>query len=425
MNLFRIRKAVYLSLLVISITSLPSFARIGVGPAGATLDANLKILKSKGLIGTSIDPIEIEGEGIVKYQQNRGKTELLALPNNGYYFSHWEGTITGKQNPIAVISTQGIIAIFTPVPSEPPSLIYIDETQRGILTRDIGSGEERQLGQLAEGKLVRGLLPSPQGDKLAIYQYRLSDGNFGLSVVDPENFESLYEFNEPGNDEPRAWSSDGMKLAYTANNGYLRVYDFSKGTSIEFDIQIPKGTLSWSPDSNRIVFVGNQGELYLADLETQKLMRLFEPQGGVSYGTPSWSSVSDLIAYSKTSSEKGNTITHIYIINASTKVVKLLTKDSEYENNNSPQWSPDGSRIAYLCGTGFFNEELYIMDADGANPRAINPGFKVQRPKWSQYGASILCSLGLDKYAVLDLAGSKIAELDTWVANWFNLARKR
>ena len=419
MNFFcKNKKSMCLLLMILTITSLPGFARVGVGPAGATFDANLKILRSKGIIGTHEVQLEVVGSGIVKTNQQKGrKVELLAIPDSGYYFSHWEGAITGNENPTTVTYIQNdITAVFAPIPTEPLHLVYTDEAERGVFVRNIEGSEVRQLGQLAEGYRVRGLLSSPDGTKIALYRYRSSDGDFSFFVADPETFENIYEFNESYDDDPRAWSSDGMKLAYTAKE-QLRVYDFSKEETIEFNIEIPKGYLSWAPDNKRIVFVDNQGNLYIADVETQILTKLLEHKGDTYYGTPAWSPVSNLIAYSKTSSEEGDSVTHIFVMDANTKITKQLTKSSE--SNSSPLWSPDGSRIAYMHGMSIFSKDLYIMNADGSNPKRVNSDFIFGTHKWSKYGARILCSEGLGKYKIVNLDGTIVDEVESSIVNWF------
>ena len=56
-------------------------------------------------------------------------------------------------------------------------------------------------------------------------------------------------------------------------------------------------------------------------------------------------------------------------------------------------WSPDGSQIAFIVATGDpaaekpedWNEDVYVMDADGSNPRRVTttPGNDHWPPSWS------------------------------------------
>jgi Tol biopolymer transport system component len=75
--------------------------------------------------------------------------------------------------------------------------------------------------------------------------------------------------------------------------------------------------------------------------------------------------------------------------------------------DESPAWSPDGDRIAFLrvdplnAGWGAEDENLYVVDADGSNPRLVGPVCETEPPPvdisacpvtsfaWSPSGASL------------------------------------
>ena len=65
-------------------------------------------------------------------------------------------------------------------------------------------------------------------------------------------------------------------------------------------------------------------------------------------------------------------------------------------DQNSPSWSPDGSRLAYLsaAATGAL-QDLVVVDADGSHPTTIATGIIEQtgvRPAWSPDGKTIAYS---------------------------------
>ncbi len=81
---------------------------------------------------------------------------------------------------------------------------------------------------------------------------------------------------------------------------------------------------------------------------------------------------------------------------------KRLTKPGSTETdaigNRSPDWSPDGTLIAYV-GTGTFDEEeprdqeIYVMRADGSEPRRLtNTRVPDSTPTWSPDGERIAFS---------------------------------
>jgi Tol biopolymer transport system component/DNA-binding winged helix-turn-helix (wHTH) protein len=78
--------------------------------------------------------------------------------------------------------------------------------------------------------------------------------------------------------------------------------------------------------------------------------------------------------------------------------------------NHSPDFSPDGSRVAFIS-TRSGGSELWIADRDGANPRQLTTFGRAyfRPPRWSPDGSTILISASvsgqLDLYTV-DLAGT-------------------
>lgn len=62
----------------------------------------------------------------------------------------------------------------------------------------------------------------------------------------------------------------------------------------------------------------------------------------------------------------------------------LLTR---YE---SPDWSPDGARLAFTAAPDSGNFELFVMDADGGNLQQLtDDGAEISWPSWSPVGARI------------------------------------
>ncbi|MFT7461470.1 MAG: dipeptidyl aminopeptidase/acylaminoacyl peptidase [Planctomycetota bacterium] len=110
------------------------------------------------------------------------------------------------------------------------------------------------------------------------------------------------------------------------------------------------GPLSWTPDSENIVFSANRNE----DWEYQPVE------------------------------------SDIYIVSRGDAVLTQLT--TRLGPDSEPVVSPDGRQIAY---TGFDDREqgyqlthLYVMDIDGSNPRTIGAEFdrSVQNPQWAGNG---------------------------------------
>jgi tol-pal system beta propeller repeat protein TolB len=74
-----------------------------------------------------------------------------------------------------------------------------------------------------------------------------------------------------------------------------------------------------------------------------------------------------------------------YQVGADGSGLRALT--SRDETVAFPYWSPDGSRIAYLC-CGGQRPSLWVMDADGSNSRRLTDGHSGS-PAWSPDGTRI------------------------------------
>ncbi|MGB5101065.1 MAG: VWA domain-containing protein [Methanothrix sp.] len=160
----------------------------------------------------------------------------------------------------------------------------------------------------------------------------------------------------------------------------------------------------WSPDGNRIVYLGNKEDListsepdtgnttffdtqvYILDKQDNKvaIMDSSKPLNGIV-----WSPDGNEMAFSL--KELG--FTYIYLIDINGSEVKKLTNES-LSPASSPKWSPDGLKIAfYSNSTG--NGDIYVMDVDGSNVKQLTgSGIKEIPEDWSHDGKKILYSAG-------------------------------
>lgn len=87
--------------------------------------------------------------------------------------------------------------------------------------------------------------------------------------------------------------------------------------------------------------------------------------------------------------------------------------DSANADDNSPSWSPNGSRIAYISDS--FARNLMVMNADGTSPTLVTSG--ALNPSWSPDGTRVAVlerALGPAELVTIDLAtGAETVVTDT------------
>lgn len=182
------------------------------------------------------------------------------------------------------------------------------------------------------------------------------------------------------------WSPDGAWIAFISTRDFrtgIYVMPAAGGSevSISTGVALNWGTnVAWSPDSSSITFEAG-GDIYTVNRDGTSLRQLTDHPADDS--APDWSPDGSRIAFF--SNRDGNS--DIYVINVDGSGLTNLTgtPDNEYQ----PVWSPDGWSIAYLRAPvkdePDYETGLWSMGANGAGARRLGDmtGYPMSPPGWS------------------------------------------
>ena len=169
-----------------------------------------------------------------------------------------------------------------------------------------------------------------------------------------------------------SWSPDGKRLALVTKRGPkddLVILDVKKNREIR-RIELPLNgatTPDWSPDGRQLVFTGYDGglsDLFVVDANGKNLRRLTNDRYADLH--PAWSPDGATIAFA-TDRGPGTDFDRLVIGNMRIATYDLnsgeitILPHMDTGKNSSPQWSPDGTRLAFASDrTGVSN--IYFYD---------------------------------------------------------------
>jgi Tol biopolymer transport system component len=237
---------------------------------------------------------------------------------------------------------------------------------------DGDGGHPRRLTNNTSGDGFAAL--SPDGKKIVFNSNRLRTPD------EPTNTSDLFVMDSDGSGETHlirgssaSWSADSKNIAFHAS---------ASGTGLP--IKPDPGAATFDSD----IFVANVDELLGGSAARRNLTNTTD----AIEDDPDWSPDGQKIAYTShlVSDNQLNSVTaEVYVINADgSGTPQRLTNNVEEER--APSWSPDGSRIVYMCRHGGPDFEICVMNADGTGQTQITDnGVLDATPSWSPDGTKI------------------------------------
>ncbi len=217
-----------------------------------------------------------------------------------------------------------------------------------------------------------------------------------IYVVDVDGTNRRNLTNHRSRDSGPSWSPDGRQIAFSSDRAAGQgIYIMeANGRLQRLLTDFGAGPLAWSPDGRRLAFVayvdGNL-DIYVIDAVVPERwerpavpQRLTEDPARDSW--PSWSPDGRQIAF-ESDRQEDKAQAGIYVMDADGGNPRNLTP---VWSAHQPSWSPDGQQIAFASGRGG-TMGIWVMDADGGNPRNLTDEWGGdEAPSWTSDGQHII-----------------------------------
>ncbi|PYR89440.1 MAG: peptidase S9 family protein [Acidobacteria bacterium] len=275
-------------------------------------------------------------------------------------------------------------------------------------------------------KDVRNPERSPDGKWVAFVVSRaIKDTDKNDSDVWMASWDGTQEIqltSTPESESTPRWSPDNRYLAFVssrqgAKGGQVWLLNRAGGEAVKItDVKGGVSDYAWSPDSKRLVLVVNVPDP--RDPEDDDKTPADKKKTAPPIVVDRYHFKEDVSGYLR------NERTHLYLFDVGAKKADILTPGTF--NEESPVWSPDGTRIAFVSkrGTGDLdrsdNTDVYLIDAKiGAEPRQVTTSPAPDgngRVTWSPDGRQIAYLTGEEvkysaynqnKLAVIAAAGGQ------------------
>lgn len=258
---------------------------------------------------------------------------------------------------------------------------------------------------------------SADGTRIAFASTR--DGNSEIYVANSDGTGAVNITNHDAFDGFPQLSPDGFRIVFVSDRSgvnALYVMNAEPGSTPR-EVSNTIGGYSWSkwaPVGNRFAFGDTRGGL-MSDLAVSNaagtIVQYLSNTPDFAEIDPDWSPDGSKIAFSSDRTGEGE----IYVINADGTGEQRLTFTTPTPvpavptSERNPVWSPDGSRIAFRSARDGGNLDIWVMNANGSGQTRLTTATAIEdEPVWSPDGKQIafLRFLGAGEFDIYTMSAN-------------------
>lgn len=277
--------------------------------------------------------------------------------------------------------------VINPIPPQPvvPALsdeIVFQSNRDGdfeIYIMEVDGGNIRQLtDNNVDDNFPR---VSADGRRIAFVSER--DGNEEIYVMNRDGSAQTRLTADPGRDALPAWSPDGARIVFqSSRDGLMDIFtmDANDGSDLRqiTDSLEREGHTSWSPDGERLAYNASMElywQLYVSDADGANRVKITDST--YDEWAPEWSPDGQWLLFHSERDNRSNP--GIYRMRPDGSDAQLIYNGPREEWGAS--WSADGTQILFGETQPDDSDNLYIMDAGGANVRLLTE--RGSYPSWA------------------------------------------
>ena len=298
------------------------------------------------------------------------------------------------------ISTTGFDFMVAAMPQSGSSKIAFASNRDGSLQIYVmnadGTGQTRLTSNGSNNDSPRW---SPNGTKILFQSDRDNpgSGSFDIYLMNADGSGQTRLTTDANDDSAAVWSPDGTKIAFQSlrNGSWYQVYSMNADGSNQLNLtntSFSESQPSWSPDGTKIAFASERDRpgfksVHVMNSNGSNQHRVTFSSGEIEDTQPAWSRDGSKIAFVSTrdstletwqeTDDDGNVLNRsklhlnkeIYLMNVDGSGQTRLT--NELANDDSPSWSPDGSKIVFRSDRerdwSDPSTQVWTMNADGSS----------------------------------------------------------